>query len=250
MMASEIDLMKVRSILCVPADDEEKVRKARDRGADLVLFDLEDAVAPDRRHIARDILYRYAGPDVAIRINRWSSDLDIARRAGIVFVPKVEFCNRLPEDLRLVLCIESPTSVAYVLPHLLSNRPFIDGLAFGRADFTAAVSGAQDLVDHDALQVALTAHALGIHATDAPCYVLDEPGTLIEETARSRRQGFHSKGCFHPSQIATVNAGMRPSPAEVEDARAILEARTSGIKRTPAGVISPPVLALAERIVG
>lgn len=242
-----IDLSKVRSILCVPADNEERVRKARDRGADLVMFDLEDGVAPERREPAREILRRHIGIDVAVRIHRWATDLDVARRAGIVFAPKVELVNSLPEDLPLLLCVESPTSVTHVLPILLERRPLILGLAFGRADFTAAVSGAQDLVDYAALQVALTAHALGIHASDAPCYVLDSYDTLVDETARSRRQGFHSKGCFHPSQIATVNAGMRPIPAEVEAARAVLAARAPGIKRTPAGVISPPVLALAER---
>lgn len=245
-----IDLSKVCSILCVPADNEERVRKARDRGADLVLFDLEDGVDPARRHIAREILGRYIGPDVAVRLNRvgtsdYFNDRTLAFRAGLVFLPKaeIEHCGAFSQST--VLCIESPRAVR----QLLRALPDVAGLAFGRADYTAVVQGAVELVDHAALEITSAAHAFGIHVSDAPCYVLDEPGTLIEETARSRRQGFHSKGCFHPSQIATVNAGMRPSLAEVEAARATLAARTSGIKRTSVGVISPPVLALAERIV-
>lgn len=249
--ASPIDLSRVRSVLCVPADDEDRVRKARGRGADLVMFDLEDGVAPDRRFIAREILHRHIDSDVAIRIYRWSEDIDLARRAGLIFVPKVDFCGRLPIDLNLILCLEAPWSILNVLPWLWMHRPSnVVGLAFGRADFTSTVRpGAWDLVDRAAMDVAVAAAALGIHASDAPCYTLDDPDTLTAEVARSRRQGFHSKGCFCPSQIEAVNAGMRPSPAEIEAAQAILASRAAGIKRTAAGVVSPPVLALAERIV-
>ncbi len=88
-----------RSCLTVPGDDERKLAKAAQLDADEVILDLEDAVADDRKAIARDCVARalaeleWRAPTVAVRVNRGSADdLELVRtaRPDVVVLPKVE----------------------------------------------------------------------------------------------------------------------------------------------------------------
>lgn len=218
MTATAINLSKVRSVLSVPGHDSRKVAGARSRGADLIMWDLEDSVPVDRKAEARALVAKVARPGDCIRVNGvrsvdFADDLAMARsRCILVMVPKVEV-DQLPQVDGRILSIESPSAVlaaAEIAKHSC-------GIAFGRYDLMAAC-GISDiwspLVDHAMVQVALAAFAAGVPVSEAPCYSLTDDGLLEREIERARSYGFTSKCCIHPRQIAAC-AVFGPSPQDL-----------------------------------
>jgi len=263
------NLSKVRSILSVPGHDEHKASKARTRGADLIMWDLEDSVpATSKVKALNDVLFRAAPVDM-VRLNHPSApasgfEIKELRDAGVslVMVPKVEssldlwrvHSAFLGNPLRMIVCLESPAGIWNLAKILGDGPPSVAGLAFGCADFVATSpwdSGA--LLDHAALQVCMAAAALGIHATDGPHYNLGKDSGLVGAVLRSRRQGFNSKGAIHPSQIKAINEGMRPTVEEVAAARRIVAGSASssnrGVQRFDSTVVAPPTVAAASKII-
>ncbi len=258
--AGPLDLSRVRSILCVAGHNILcHLDGARVSGADAVMLDLEDAVPIEAKSDALALVAERLLPADIVRINHPSSpyfaeEARLLRGARCIMVPKVESVDDLITvyeavgDIPLIAAIESPTAM-WNLRGIVGGWTSLVGLAFGRADFLAAIPpAASDLADYAACAVTAAAAYRGIHATDAPCYDL-RPGRLPDEIRRSRRQGFHSKGCICPSQALIVNAGMRPAENERRAARELLDRARGGATRIGTQIAAPPTLALAERIV-
>jgi citrate lyase subunit beta / citryl-CoA lyase len=261
------DLRKVRSILSVPAHDERKVSRARSRGADLIMWDLEDSVPFSRKYNALCSTARSVVPGDMVRINHphsltFEADARILREAGVtlIMVPKVSSVLDLKAtreafgpNVGIIACIESPKAVVS-LPLILADSPPLAGLAFGPVDFAAlSPPGSADLLAHAALQISLAAAALGIHATDGPCYNLDSSTELSISVERSRRQGFNSKCAIHPDQIEKIRDGMGPSKEEIFMARGVLSRASQdsgdpGVLRLGFGVVAPPTIRGAQRL--
>ncbi len=252
--------------------------------ADGLVFDLEDAVAPDRKREARILLAQAFKERIvpveksAVRINGpetedWNKDLEEMIPAGalIIRIPKVEhpeqvhrICNLLDrieadngmDTGKVVLqCIlETPLGVenAFVLGGSSSR---ISSLSFGAEDYCAAVGipRGSDLLplDYPRSRIASAAAAFGLSAYDTVWGFLDDETGLAADALRAKSLGFKGKSLIHPDQIELVNRVFSPTPDELADARNILEEAAfmdGGAGSLNGRMIDRPVILRAERI--
>jgi citrate lyase subunit beta / citryl-CoA lyase len=269
-------LARARSLLFVPATRPERFAKALASGADGVIIDLEDAVAPGDKNAARQGLQQAVmALDVAergrllVRINAaatpWhADDLGalrelVANGLGAVMLPKAESAAALAEaaaavgPCALLPLIESVAGLDAA--DELASSPWVARLAFGHLDFQADAGLACGPDESELVPVRL-ALVLASRRAGLPAPVDGiSPGTqdsaqLALDAARSRRGGFGGKLCIHPAQVAAVNAAFLPSAAELDWARRVV----AGFKAVGGGVFSldgrmvdAPVLLLAQR---
>ena len=241
----------------MPGSSERKLAKAAQLAADEVVIDLEDAVAVGAKDEARAAtvaaLGAWTGPAAAVRVNApgtpWCH-LDVAAvgaladRPASIVVPKVEspgdlaFVDRLLDGveagagrrapLRVQALIETAAGLASV-NEIAASSARLDALILGYADLAAALSGARDLdawlpAQH-AVLVAARAH--GLDAIDGPYLGVTPDEGFRAAAARARDLGFDGKWAIHPSQVEPLNEVFTPSEAEVERARAVLDAMES-----------------------
>lgn len=214
------DLRAVRSILSVPAHDARKVAKARTRGADLIMWDLESSVPANAKDEALVAVIHEAAPGDAVRLYGpcQEEQMEALRDRDLAFViPHVISSNDLlfVDDMECFIpLIESAAGVSNVeeIMRTLVITPALClvGLAFGRWDFEAAIGfPCPALLNHARGQIALTAHAHGIACWDAPAALsaTRSPGVWPgpSEAREARSLGFTGKGCVHPSQILDVH---------------------------------------------
>ena len=229
-----------RTLLFVPGNRPDRFDKATACGADAVILDLEDAVAPDAKAQARDAIANWLSPEraVLVRVNGaetpWFQD-DIAMAlapgvAGIV-LPKVEKMERgliaacVAAQKPILPMIESAVGLSNA--GLIALAGGVRRLIFGSLDFQ------QDLgIDGEDLellayrsQLVLISRLAGLAApVDGVSTVLNDPQLLRASALRARRQGFGGKLCIHPAQVGVVNAAFAPSERELSWAREVLEA--------------------------
>ncbi len=242
--------MKLRSLLFVPGDRPERFPKAAASGADALILDLEDSVAPEAKAGAREAIVEWlrSTPPVPsfVRINPLDSEhvgadlraIVAARPAGIV-LPKAEGQGSIARLLELagadcppILPIATETPAAIFA--LGSYRAYADrliGLTWGAEDLPAVI-GAASSREEDGhytppyeMVRALTlfgAHAAGVAAIETVYPNIADGEGLAAYVARGRRDGFTGMMAIHPSQIETINRGFSPSEAEIAHARAIV----------------------------
>ncbi|MFC0534199.1 HpcH/HpaI aldolase/citrate lyase family protein [Phytohabitans kaempferiae] len=255
-----------RSWLFVPASDEGKLRKACGLRSDVVVMDLEDAVASERKAAARaaaqDWLPAYRGRAVAVRVNGTGSGLladdltaVVAAGPGAVILPKVQDPSELAEADALITGVEQaaglPTGAVRLLPLietaagvarcddiLAGAPPRVLTALLGSGDLTADLG--VDLTPEAAeLQYArsrlvIAARAAALTAPiDGPWTWLDDLEGLAGDCRRSRRLGFQGRITLHPRQNETVDlAYAETSQEDVQRARRIVaafeEARAHG----------------------
>ncbi|KAF1021228.1 MAG: (3S)-malyl-CoA thioesterase [Paracidovorax wautersii] len=274
-------LATARSLLFVPADRPERLPKALASGADAVIVDLEDAVAPVRRDAARAALgqaWRGVAPAdrarVAIRINGvatpWHAD-DVAlvqtlsghgagpAGLGGLVLPKAESpeaiaalaagCPQVP----LIALIESAEGAARL--DAIAAAPQVLRLAFGHIDLQADLGMA---CDPDEAELAplrwalvLASRRAGLAApVDGVTTATGDAARLAADTARARRFGFGGKLCIHPAQIAGVHAAYAPDAQVVDWARRVLaaaEAAQDGVCVLDGRMVDATVIALASQ---
>ena len=245
-----------RSWLFTPATMPERFERAAAAGADVLILDLEDAVAPDRKDEARRIAVEFLAHAPlwdrtarALRINAPCTPhglddlLALLRsdaRPDAVIIPKVDS----PEIVRLidtlladggrpaplVPLIESARGVAAAQEIALAS-PRIAALFFGAADLAA------DLGAEVAWEPLLSARSHVVNAAavarvgviDSPFFDLRDAEGLRDEVQRVVRLGFTAKAAIHPNQVAPINAALTPSPEAVAEARAILAENAKGV---------------------
>jgi citrate lyase subunit beta/citryl-CoA lyase len=250
----------LRAALFAPGDAPEKMRKALGAGADAVIFDLEDAVAPARKGPSRTLVAealsgtQHSGPPLLVRVNGAGTglledDLRAASRPNLaaVMVPKVEDAAVLAEvadqlaalrparaitgePVGLIALIETAAGVV-ASERIAAEAPASTWtLAFGGVDYAADLGVEADLggeaLVHARARVALAARAAGLlPALDGPVLALDDEGLLREDSRRSHRLGFGGRLVIHPRQVEPARqayCGM--DDAGVARARAIVRA--------------------------
>lgn len=238
-----------RSLLFVPASRPRMIEKAAALAADLIVLDLEDAVAEADKHVARVALpgaiAHFGGRPVAVRINGaesacQSDDLAAASAAGaaMLVVPKVEDAESLASvagraGLPLLAMIETPRGVLR-LPRLAAT-PGLRGLIVGTNDLSAelrlppAAGRGPLLLSLQAVVLAARAH--GLWAIDGVCNALGDAEALAAETREGRQLGFDGKSLIHPEQVEIANRLFRPSDAEIAEAEALVRAASGGAER-------------------
>jgi citrate lyase subunit beta/citryl-CoA lyase len=229
-----------RSWLFVPATRPDRFEKAAASGADRVILDLEDAVAPDDKRRAAQALPAAALPrsvPLYLRVNGhgtpWlEEDLAVAARlplAGILF-PKAESgaqiiraAAALPAAQRVVPIVETAAGLWEVLE--IARGPRVERLAFGALDFQldTGIRDEGDAMAYARTRVAVASRVAGIAPPiDSVSPSIDDPAVVAADAERGRRFGFAGKLCIHPKQVAPANGAFQPSAREVEWAEAIL----------------------------
>lgn len=226
-----------RSYLFVPGDRPDRFDKALAAGADAVIIDLEDAVAPAQKSAARAAIGQWLAPDkrVIVRINADTSewfrdDLAVVRAAGIagIVLPKAQAIDPALQ----ALCAESgkfllpliETAQGFENAYALASAPGVQRLLFGTLDFQMdlGIDGEGDELAYFRSELVLVSRLAGIQPpVDGPSTALDDPAQVSGDTQRARRMGFGGKLCIHPKQVAAVNAAFAPSVAELAWARRV-----------------------------
>lgn len=256
-----------RSLLFVPGDRSDRFDKAAASGADLVVCDLEDAVAPQTKLLARQGVVRWLGHDgvACVRINSadssWYED-DCQALAGLqglsaVMVPKAEDVERittlsaaLGSDTPIIALIETALGVHRAFE--IAQTPGVARLAFGAIDYALDIeTWDEDLAMLYARStLVLKSRAAGISSPiDGVTTRLDDPAAAKADAAKARQLGFSGKLCIHPKQIAEVNAAFTPSAEEEQYAsRVVASLRDGGVARLDGHMIDKPVVDRARRV--
>jgi citrate lyase subunit beta / citryl-CoA lyase len=248
------DFRPRRSVLYMPGSNARALEKARTLPADAMILDLEDAVAPDAKSLAREQVAKAVaaggfGPrEVVVRINgletAWGED-DLAAVASAgpdaILVPKVSRAAEVdgldarlvhhgaPRSTRLWLMMETPLAML--------NAAAIAGADTG-GRLSCLVMGTNDLAKETRarfvpgrapflpwLQACLAAaRAYGHDIVDGVWNSLTDEAGFLAECEQGRDLGFDGKTLIHPGQIAVANAVFAPSAEEVERARVIIAA--------------------------
>ncbi|EKX63427.1 CoA ester lyase [Streptomyces ipomoeae] len=260
--------------LYVPGDRPEVVAKALASGADVVIVDLEDAVAPDRKEYARaataDLLSEPPPVPVHVRVNplhtaRSSADLKtLTPLPGLsgLRLPKVTSpadVVRVAERtapaeggaLPLYALVESALGVERAYD-IASAHPAVHGIALGEADLRADLGVRDDTaLDWPRSRVVLAARAAGLPSPAQSIYpdTRDLDG-LSHSCAHGRTLGFIGRAAIHPRQLPVIEKAYAPTQQEIESAQEIIEVAASlpGAHSLPDGrFIDPAVVAGAHR---
>ena len=250
------DYTPLRSVLYMPSSNAKALEKAKTLAIDAVIFDLEDAVAPDAKPAAREAAAaaaasgEYGRRTLTIRVNgigtEWhDADLAAAAQAGpdAVVVPKV---NSAAEVAQLVAGLERHGAPDHTRLWAMIETPvaILDVLAIARASerLGCFVMGTNDLVKelyaehvpgrapilpslHTAL---LAARAAGIAILDGVYNDVKDTDGFLAECEQGRQMGFDGKTLIHPGQVEGANAAFAPSEQAVEDARGLIQAFQDG----------------------
>lgn len=274
--------MARRSILFSPGDEPELLRKAPGTGADTVVLDLEDAVAPDAKQEAReavaDVLTDPAfDPDceVCLRVNPdpdvADADLDVVfaddPRIDAVMLPKVESADDVAvleslladhgaADIPVIVLCESAAGVLHA-EAIAASDPVV-AVAFGAEDLSADIGASRTEVGTEVLyareHVVLAAAAADVEAIDTVFTDIEATDRLREETEFALELGFDGKMCIHPAQVPVVNDSFTPAPDRIAWAQRVLDAAAErdvegvGVFRVDGEMIDAPLVSQAEQI--
>lgn len=244
----------LRTLLFVPVVEPRFLAKAHLRGADAVILDLEDSIAPARKDEARRLVKAASaglsghGVRVFVRINsgpeRAGQDIAASVCATVsgLFIPKVETSRQLGEreeqvarseiqaglpdrHTSLVAMLETPRAIFNALSIAESSRRLV-AVAFGGEDFAAAMEVPTDSppMTHAAQVVAMAARAAGIQALGLPGSIAEFSDLQeIKRIARLARQmGYTGSPCIHPDQVGIFNEAFGVTEADAADAGEIV----------------------------
>ncbi len=246
--------------LFVPGNRPDRFAKAAASGADGVILDLEDAVAPPDKDGARaTIATSPRPPNAVVRINahgtRWhDDDVQAVKNLGIgsVMLPKAESADQVKKlrgalgALPVIALIESAEGLANVRDIACT----VDRLAFGYIDFSADLGCS---MDRDALlnaraEIVLASRLANIAMPLEGVTPTFDNATEVESDARYAASfGFGGKLCIHPKQIAPVLVGFRPAQNDIDWAKKIVNSG-DGAASVDGMMVDAPVRLRAARI--
>jgi citrate lyase subunit beta/citryl-CoA lyase len=254
------DFTPLRSVLYMPSSNAKALEKAKTLPVDGVIFDLEDAVAPDAKPEARDAAAAavssgaYGKRTLTIRVNgigtEWhDADLAAAAEAGPhgIVVPKVGSADEVrslvaamekagaPDQTKLWAMVETPEAI-FNVREIASASGRLSVLVMGTNDLVKELY-AEHVPGRGPLQTALSlsllaARAAGVAILDGVYNDVKDLDGFLAECRQGREMGFDGKTLIHPGQVDGANEAFAPSEQAVEDARGILaawEARDSGV---------------------
>jgi citrate lyase subunit beta / citryl-CoA lyase len=244
-----------RSMLYMPGSNARAIEKARELPADGIILDLEDAVAPDAKAQARELIVRelqkggFGSREVLVRINGldtawWRDDLAVAAAGpDALLLPKVSTPEQLRElarhfvgvraeaDVRLWAMMETPLA-------MLNARDIAAAALDPATRLAGFVMGTNDLAKETRARIApgrapmlpwlmncvAAARAYGLAILDGVYNELGDADGFAAECRQARDLGFDGKTLIHPRQIGPCNAAFSPAPEEVAWARKVIAA--------------------------
>jgi citrate lyase subunit beta / citryl-CoA lyase len=255
--------VRLRSLLFVPGDSERKLARAKTSGADALIIDLEDSVAPTQKPVARQIAAKLLDDRSArdwsffVRVNALDTGLALDDLAAVVkpgldaiMIPK---SNGTEDVARFGHCLDALETKAgiplgsvkfavvatetakamFALGSYALAHPRLAALTWGAEDLSAAL-GATDNKEPDGAwtfpyqvaraQCLFAASAAHVAPIDTIHADFRDLDGLERDSRRSRRDGFIGRMAIHPDQVATINRCYAPSEAEIAHARRIVDA--------------------------
>jgi citrate lyase subunit beta/citryl-CoA lyase len=245
-----------RSVLYMPGSNARALEKAREIGADALILDLEDAVAPDAKAMARaqvcDAVRQggYGRRELVIRVNApgtpwYDADMEaaIAAKPDAILIPKVSDPETLtaigrrltvaqaPPSIRIWSMIETPQAILAIASIAAAARSpatrlscFVLGLNdLAKETRARFVPGRAPMLPWMALALA-AARANGLDIIDGVYNNLKDEAAFEAECVQARDMGFDGKTLIHPAQVAAANAAFSPGEQELVEARAIIAA--------------------------
>jgi len=251
-----------RTFLFVPGDRPERFDKAAASGADIVIIDLEDAVAPSAKQAARAAVRSWLSVErgVLVRINsagtEWfEKDLELWPESGLLgfMLPKAEAGMTLERVAGLkptIALIESAAGVATVQE--IAGVPGVQRLAFGTVDLALDLgTSCDDVLLAIGTQLVVASRSNGIASPiDGVTVDFRDPAAVEEAMRSARKRGFSAKLCIHPAQLPPVRQAFRPTSQELDWARRVVDAdRASGgaAVAVDGKMVDKPVVAKAYR---
>jgi citrate lyase subunit beta/citryl-CoA lyase len=250
------DLRPRRSVLYMPAANERALEKAKTIAADAIIFDLEDAVAPDAKPAARLLAVaaassgEYGSRELTIRCNgldtEWGAD-DITAAAGsgasAVVIPKVgsaEYVHQVsalldaggaPPSITIWAMIETPAAIFDV--RSIAAHPRVSVLVMGTNDLARElrarlVPSRHPLVPHLATALAAAREA-NVVILDGVYNDVKNLDGFRDECVQGAEMGFDGKTLIHPGQVDIANEVWAPTEAEIEHARRVIDAFEAGL---------------------
>jgi len=256
-MQSNSPTALMRSVLTVPVIRPRFIEKAPTSGADVICLDVEDSVPPAEKANARELAGKAVesmprGPySVYVRINGfWTGmvedDLAAVVRSGLegIVLSKANTADDVEQADRLLARLERERGIdagsVAIMPlietaegvmnsyAICKASPRLTGAIFGAEDYATDMGIARTEAGDEVLwartQVAIACHAARITAIDTPDPDYTDEAHLEREMRTARGLGYRGKLVIHPTQIAIANRVFSPSPEELEEARAIVEA--------------------------
>ncbi|HET6663255.1 MAG TPA: CoA ester lyase [Acidimicrobiales bacterium] len=251
------DLRPRRSVLYMPGANERALEKAKGLAADAIIFDLEDAVAPDAKGEARERVCaavtsgEYGNRELTIRVNgldtTWhADDLRAAAEAGpaAVVVPKVGSvadvaaiekgleAGGAPDHTAIWAMVETPIAMLHA-EEIAASSDRLTVLVMGTNDLAKElhaehVPGRQPLLTGLGLCL-LAARATGKVILDGVYNDIADAEGFEAECLQGRQLGFDGKTLIHPSQLEPANRVWAPAPEAVDEARALIATFEAGI---------------------
>ncbi|BCJ86388.1 HpcH/HpaI aldolase/citrate lyase family protein [Effusibacillus dendaii] len=276
-----------RSWMFVPGNSERRLAKVDDLTADVIIFDLEDAVPLSEKQNARQLVCQTIRNSRAacsfVRVNDLASGFfadDIADLAGVllagIVLPKANSrqdiltadqalaeaeskSGRQLGDIEIVPLIESALGL-YQAFEIAASSPRVKRLAFGSVDFTLDI---QAQLTHEGTEIlyarshlVVVSRAAGIEPPiDAVFVQMKDREGLLRDTKLAKQLGFQGKMVIHPDQIGIVNDVFTPTQEEIEEAKRIVSAFDEALLEGSAAIqldgkmIDYPVAERAKRIV-
>jgi (S)-citramalyl-CoA lyase len=232
----------LQSLLFVPGARPERFAGALASGADAACIDLEDSVPADGKDAARTAALDAIAAEsrLVLRINGLKTRAGLADLLAVAAAPvrpsllllpmvesatEVEIARSVLSDpaIGLVPLIETPRGLRAALD---IGRAGVAAMMFGGGDFSAELGVAlswEPLASARGLFILACAEAR-VPAIDVPFLGLDDADGLAEETRRAKAMGFAAKAAIHPRQIEGIHAVMRPTPEEIDEAKAAEQA--------------------------
>lgn len=277
----------IRSLLFVPGHRARFYEKLAEFRPDAVIVDLEDAVPPAEKPLARSMVRErlgsplFANLQVFVRVNAVDSPFFRDDIAGVVapgldgiFLPKASTEMQLHESNMLLaqceLRLGLPMGMVRIVPIIETVRgalnarelavasPRVMGLAFGAEDFSLDLgverSPEGTETRYPRAQVALAAHDAGRLAIDTPWTDIGDQEGLIRETREGRQLGYVAKQAIHPSQIPIIHQVFTPTADEVAWAHRVVAAYEEAIGRGTGAInldgklIDVPMVERARRV--
>ncbi len=250
------DFKPLRSVLYMPSSNERALEKAKSLPADAIIFDLEDAVAPDAKPAAREAAAAavqsgdYGRRHLIIRVNgigtEWhDDDIKAAAAAGpdVVLVPKVNSAEEVyelvdalgaadaPDHTKLWAMVETPIGMLNALSIATASER-LTGFVMGTNDlvkelYAEHVPGRQPVITGLGLAL-LAARAAGIVIIDGVYNDVKNLDGFLAECEQGRQMGFDGKTLIHPGQVEGANKTFAPDAQAVEDARGLIQAWEDG----------------------
>lgn len=259
-------LAQARSLLFVPGHRPDRFTKASRSGADGIVLDIEDAVAPESKAAARENIARWlaSGGSGVVRMNGYGTpwyDDDLAmlrEHRCAVMLPKAtsaaevaDLLSHLPPGSGVLPLLETSTGILNAT-HVCA-APGVVRAVFGNADLAREIG--IDLADQAALafaraQVVLASASCAVPPPiDGVTVALTDIDLLRSDAEHAVNFGFAGKLCLHPRQVPVVNAAFSPSVEEVRWAQQIVAASGNGsVTALDGQVVGKPIVDRARRV--